>query len=496
MTRVLRITCAVLSPLLLATFPLLSLFRQNQTDVELSVLTWPLVLCLAGAAATFLVLLLLTRRTARASVLSCLLVVAFFYFGVLFDQGSRLTLGLWLLCFALAALLVLRTDRGLAEATVALAVAGAVMTAPQAVGIISWHHEHPSLSATDPRLWPSAMAAPRTSAVTTSPDIYVIIPDDYARTDVLRTYFGYDDSAFLKRLTDRGFTIDLQSRSPYSDSESNIASALNMDYLSRFPAVLGKNSEDVRPVKRVIEDNRAARLLTAVGYHYVHLDTDEVTFAGGNPDISPLAPPDSFANLWLRKTALHAIGGPVGFDDGATNSRYRRAIDRVFGQLVARRSSVAPQFVVFHTLLPHDPYVYSASGRPVTYGGHTDASLSSTAGRRAYIQQLTYLQSSLLRTVDAIRAHATTPPVIIIQADEGFQAEPDVFGEEVMQDIRVKGLTALALPGVAGLPDPPNTVNTLRFVLNHYLGTTYPMLPTASYPEGDLPYDFTPLTVR
>ena len=48
----------------------------------------------------------------------------------------------------------------------------------------------------------------------------------------------------------------------------------------------------------------------------------------------------------------------------------------------------------------------------------------------------------------------------------------------------------------SGVPDPPNTVNTLRFVMNHYLGTTYPMLPSESYAEGDLPYDFIPVVVK
>jgi hypothetical protein len=98
----------------------------------------------------------------------------------------------------------------------------------------------------------------------------------------------------------------------------------------------------------------------------------------------------------------------------------------------------------------------------------------------------------MLDAVDRIRAHAKVPPVIVIQADEGFQAEPGVFGEAAMEQIRVKGLSAVYLPGAAeaGVPVPPNTVNTLRFVFNHVLGTNYPMLPTASYAEGDLPYDY------
>jgi hypothetical protein len=78
------------------------------------------------------------------------------------------------------------------------------------------------------------------------------------------------------------------------------------------------------------------------------------------------------------------------------------------------------------------------------------------------------------------------------------QANPQPFGGAAMEQIRVKGLTALHLPGHAraGVPAPPNTVNTLRFVFNQYLGTHYPMLRSASYPEGDLPYQWDEMRVR
>jgi hypothetical protein len=87
--------------------------------------------------------------------------------------------------------------------------------------------------------------------------------------------------------------------------------------------------------------------------------------------------------------------------------------------------------------------------------------------------------------------------VIVLQADEGFQADEGTFGEAAMQHIRVKGLIALYLPGAkSALPEPPNTVNTLRFVFNRYLGTHYPLLRTASYPELDFPYQFEGMRVH
>jgi hypothetical protein len=497
MTDLLKRVLPLLAAILLAVFPLLSLFAQNQTEIELSVLWLPLALSVAAAALLYGVFLAITRRPDKASALTSLALVAFFYYGLFPVSGSRLFLAAWLCFLGLVAVVVLRTRRDLFAVTVLVAVAGAVMALPQAANIVIYQVRHPPVSAADPRLWPTALAKPAVAPGTRLPDIYVLIPDDYARFDVLRTYFHYDDSTFVQGLKSRGFVVSTESRSPYSDSESNIASLLNMDYLTNFPRVLGADSQDVRPVKRVMEDSRAARLLGSVGYDYVHLDTDEVTFAGGNPDISPLAPPDSFMNLWLRKSILLQVGGKLGFTEGATNARFRSAIGAVFQQLDPPQHN-KPRFVVFHTLLPHDPYVYDAQGRPVTFPGHSDEDLSSPMGRAYYVHQLVFLQRKLLTSIDQILAHTSTDPVIVLQADEGFQAAPEDFGEAQMQDIRVKGLSAFHLPGPAPaeVPQPPNSVNNLRFVFNQYLGTHYDLLKSASYPEGDLPYDFQEMTVQ
>lgn len=146
-----------------------------------------------------------------------------------------------------------------------------------------------------------------------------------------------------------------------------------------------------------------------------------------------------------------------------------------------------PKFVVFHTLLPHDPYIFGERGQPVTFPA--DADHTSTPGIAYYLRQLQFTRRKLLEAVDEIFAGSKTPPVVLIQADEGFEVNADLVGEAAAQDIRVKGLAAFYLPGrgPARVPQPPNTVNSLRFVFNRYLGTHYPMLRSTSALEGDLP---------
>jgi hypothetical protein len=501
--RVLRRFGPVVPPILFTAYPLLSLYQQNQTELPLSVIWSPLTVAIAITVALFAVFLLIFKLGTKAGALASLVVVAFFYYGIFqADPSGRAVSDTWLLalwaalCVAAFVALV-RTRRTLANLTLGLGVAAAVLTLVPAIRIASYQHSHPSVRITDPRLWPTALPRPASPA-STRPDIYVIVPDDYARADVLKRYFRYDNAGFQRQLQRRGFVVSNQVRAPYSDSESNIAAALNMDYLSGLPLILGKKSQDVRPVKQLIEDNRASRLLKSLGYRYVHLDSDEVTFAAGNPHISPVATPDSFTSLWLDKSVLGLVGGKYGFDEGAANERFRKGVRSAFSQLEAVVDDPSPKFVVFHTLLPHDPYVFGAHGERVTFPSDSEDDLGSKLGMKYYLQQLRFLETKLLEAVDAIRDHSKTRPVIVIQADEGFDANPDTVGEAAQLDMRVKGLSALSIPGSrkVGIPQPPNTVNTLRFVFNRYFGTHYRLLRSASYPELDFPYQFKEMHVR
>jgi len=238
--------------------------------------------------------------------------------------------------------------------------------------IVMYRINHPPVRISDPRLWPADLQQPALTSGAQRPDIYYLIPDDYARTDVLKRYFRFDNSGFIRQLEKRGFVSTGQGRSPYSKSELNMASALNLDYLSRLPKILGKSSQDVLLVRRMIEDSRASHVLKGLGYRYTHIDSDNITFAADNPHISPLAAPDNLTYLWLRDSVLRLVGGPIGFDEAATNERFRDSVRSAFDRLDAMPREPGPKFVLFHTLMPHDPYIFGARGQNVTFPDRSD----------------------------------------------------------------------------------------------------------------------------
>jgi hypothetical protein len=211
-----------------------------------------------------------------------------------------------------------------------------------------------------------------------------------------------------------------------------------------------------------------------------------------------VATPDSFMTLWLQESVLSKVGGSVGFNEAATDERFRKTIRSAFSELADVPAQPGPKFVLFHTLMPHDPYIFGPRGENVTFPDHSEEGHTMKIGMRYYAKQAQFVEKKLLEATDTILAKSKQPPIILVQADEGFEANEEDWGEATVRDMRVKGIAALHLPGMDSLRPPQklNTVNTLRFVFNNYLGTSYPLLRNASYPELDFPYQFKEMPVR
>jgi hypothetical protein len=483
---------AACAPVLLAVYPIVYLFQHNQSDLPMDVLWRPLLISALTATALFAICWVIVRRPSRAGVLAFALVLGLCTYGVVRDvlTSSALSdgvlLGLWTALIAIAVIFLMRVEhpRNLA---LGLSVAAGVLVSLSVGRIVLYAVRNPAVSASDPRLWSASIGEPAPVGHQSLPDIYYIVPDDYERMDVLRDQLGYDNNLFIQELQNRGFVVAQHSRSPYSDSESNMASALNLDYLSRFGSVLGPTSDNAVIVTQVIADNRAARYLQSLGYRYIHIDSDNTSYPGDNPSISAIAAPDNLTYLWLRATFLRAFGGPFGFRNEATDARFRQSVLTAFDRLNAVADLPGPKFVFFHTLIPHDPYVFGPQGERVTFPDPTDERLGSREGLSFYVGQLRYMNQLLLDSVDHILARSTSRPIIVIQSDEGISASPEDFSKELVQDMRVKGLSALYMSGVDGstLPQDLNSVNTFRYLFDQYFGTRLGMLPNASYTEGE-----------
>lgn len=115
----LRRVSPIVPPILLAVFPVISLFQHNQAEIDLKVLWGPLALAAASGTGLFLVFALLLKRGPKAGALASLVVVAFFYFGIVsahvsgWGLSDRGLFPIWAVLFVLGVFATLRTTSDL-----------------------------------------------------------------------------------------------------------------------------------------------------------------------------------------------------------------------------------------------------------------------------------------------------------------------------------------------------------------------------------------------
>ena len=106
------------------------------------------------------------------------------------------------------------------------------------------------------------------------PDVYYIILDTYARDDVLKQEYGFDNSTFLEALQQMGFYIGECSQSNYGQTTLSLASSLNMNYLTELGSFT-PDSTDRNTLINLIEYSAVRTNLEARGYKTVSLSAFE-----------------------------------------------------------------------------------------------------------------------------------------------------------------------------------------------------------------------------
>ena len=118
--------------------------------------------------------------------------------------------------------------------------------------------------------------------------------------------------------------------------------------------------------------------------------------------------------------------------------------------------------------------------------------------RKAYIDEVTYVNKKLQQEISTILENSTEPPIIIIQSDHGSRVNWDgVFIENSCARERISILNALYLPDddASQLYDSITPVNTFRVIFNTYFNMEFDLLEDRSYLAArERPFDFLDVT--
>jgi hypothetical protein len=327
------------------------------------------------------------------------------------------------------------------------------------------------------------------------PDIYYIVVDGYARGDVLKDIYGYDNSEFLDYLERKGFYVATGSRSNYGRTILSMTSTLNGVYIHDFVRYAGIDTDDLWALKRRgLDNNGVIRFLKEQGYVFAAFSSGYHFTELPNVDIyiTPKGTLSEFQNLLINTTPVRIL-----LDKLPEKSQYDLHRDRIlyiFDHLADMAEKDFPVFVFSHIPCPHPPFVFGENGEKVEhYLGFTFAEGSDffslyKVNREFYIKnyrrQIAYITKKLKEAIDRILSKSAVPPIIILQSDHGPGSGLDLEDlDNTDLKERFSILNAYYLPGNGreSLYDDITPVNTFRLIFNHYFGTGTELLEDESY---------------
>lgn len=338
------------------------------------------------------------------------------------------------------------------------------------------------------------------------PDIYYIITDAYGRQDTLQSLYGFDNSAFINFLEQRGFIIADQSYTNYGRTALSLSASLNFSYLPEME----RGSGDQRPLQELVLKNRLMRTLEnhgyttiafASGYFLTNMRTAQQYISA-----SSSFPTKFLAGLyWTNSLALL----PIQLNWIPSPLQQNRDLQNMLVGQVEQMKTVAaapgPKFVFLHLMIPHPPFIFDHNGPIDPDSIYLLNDAESFRGQRAdylsgYTEQIQYTNQLLMQFIAVIQDQSATPPIIILQGDHGPGAYLDRRGiaYSCLQE-RYAILNAYYLPG----SDAPaiyaeiSPVNTFRLILDAYFETNLGLLAEESFFSTELlPYDLENVTTQ
>jgi hypothetical protein len=376
---------------------------------------------------------------------------------------------------------------------------------------------------------------PRVAKIETSnqrPDIYYIILDGYGREDTLGKYYGYDNSAFINYLEDKGFYVADQSRSNYISTVLSLSSSLNMQYVDTLLPEVGPHTSDAiqlagyeTDLLDFIHHSYVRSFLAENGYRLITYDNNFKTTAndadvllsysslspsiGGNQkengfvinSFEGLLLETSLARLWVDWQSVH------GKENIVIESPYltHRALTvDMFESLKETTTMEGDNFVFMHFLVPHPPFVFGPNGeknmhdQAFTLADGANYSGTPRSYIRGYTDQLTYTNKYLEEAISYLINSSQTPPIIIVQGDHGPRMSLNFKNPKKTDlDGPYGNLNAYYFPNVdhTALYPEITPVNSFRILFNSYFGTEFELLPDENYLSTSTePFNFVNVT--
>lgn len=334
--------------------------------------------------------------------------------------------------------------------------------------------------------------------VSTLPNITVLMLDGYARADVLKKLYRYDNGPFVRALEERGFFVASGSRCNYSGTLASLVSTLNMSYLDSLDALKGEGLQDRMVFSELFSSARIWSIAKGLGYSIASFDAVSMLVKKDSDILIQVDaamhdfPGYSFSKQTFLVIIQKALGTAGLEKHSPSREDWRSSIINMLRHSVHLSSSIPPMLTFVHILSPHPPFVFARPGHqrvpfsPVPADGSNFHRINGTGVEyfvEAYAQQVEGLNIALLETIDDIRSQSR-PQIIILFSDHGAGAHFDYDHKENCNDWeRMSNLIAVYYSDgeTTSFYNDMTTINLFPIVFNSWLGTSLSMHEDISF---------------
>jgi hypothetical protein len=297
---------------------MLMLFAENAEQVRPSELLYPVAWATALSSAALFLITMIIRDARKAGMITTLLDAACSTLDratsgaqFLYDHFSHLWVETFsvvkpqtvligeLVLISILSVLIVRKLKSSITATAFLNVMAVVLLSfpiAQSLGTKWQNNRRPKYQPTPYAIAPAAQPQK-------TPDIYYIILDGYARSDIMKAFFNFDESPFLERLEKKGFYIARNSTANYCQTPLCLSSSLNSVYLDNLVRGL---AHDQTELSDFIGKNNMIATLRPLGYKFISFATgfDPTEQPEADVYMSPYPHSTGFERLIIDETPL------------------------------------------------------------------------------------------------------------------------------------------------------------------------------------------------
>jgi len=502
----------VLHPFLLGVYPIVTLFSSNLKVFPLRFIevVAPIIIISAFSLISYILLSAALKNKFKAGMIVSLFLILFFSYGHILRaiwQWSSDTIKvdliiLGLLCLILFSFFIVKSKRAFRDFTIVLNIfsAVAVCTNLFPVGRYLLSHKAPL----------KGIEIQKAGGASVYPDIYYIVLDGYARNDVLKSLYHYDNSGFVKRLKDQGFYVASDSYANYCQTTLSLASSMNMRLLDPVAEVMGGDSINRGPLVDMITHSQIRSLLRERGYGFAAFSSGYFGTEIQNADIymKPKGSLSEFQNILLSTTPVPLVLGLKKMK--SQFDVHRERVLYILDNLGTFKKPDGPIFLFAHIPAPHPPFVLGPNGekeRPTGYYSVDDGSHYHRFQREeveryidSYNKQLVFITKKIEIAIAAIIRNPKRTSIIIMQSDHGPGSALDwenPYRTNLKERLAILNTIYFPDGRYDSLYDGMTPVNTFRIILNQYFNNSLELekdksyFSTWSHPYKFIEYDVT-----